>query len=178
MHANQLITTLSQVKERIWTTNLGNTDLEILKRLVTELSSELEVHGAFEKTTAWLCETNQGKKGYKKLCAAHKNRIVSIVREVHGGGPNKNDRFQALQRLGTIPFMFIAASYTVVDISKMARRTFDRLTEVTPKYISTRSLPSGWILRTEFQVAVALSAEIGGDFKRSTCSHSIRYQHH
>jgi hypothetical protein len=178
MHANQLITILSQVKERIWTTNLGNTDLGMLKRLVTELSSELEVHGAFEKTTGWLCETNHERKGYKKLCAAYKNRIASTIKEVHGGGPNKNDRFQALQRLGAIPFMFIAASYTAVDIKKMARRSFDRLTEVTPKYISTRSLPPGWILRTEFQVAVAQSAEIGGDFKRSTCSHSIRYQHH
>lgn len=50
MYANQLITILSQVKEQIWTTNLSNTDLEIVKRLAIELSSKLKVHEAFEKT--------------------------------------------------------------------------------------------------------------------------------
>ena len=72
--------------------------------------------------------------------------------------------------------MFIGASCTVLGITKMAQKTFECLTKVTPKYVSTTALPTNWILREEFQVAVAQSATIGGSLKGSMYAHSSSYQ--
>jgi len=87
MNTHPLLANLNLLKEHIWTTNLSDTDFEACKKMAAEVSSELEVYQALAATAKWLCETNTEKEGYKKLCAAHRNRITNVLKEVHSDRP-------------------------------------------------------------------------------------------
>lgn len=176
MHPHQLLANLSLVTEQLWQTSLGDTDLHSLKKMAAKLSSEVEVYETLTTTTRWLCEPNKKKEGYQKLCTAHKNRITKVLKDVHGDSQETDARIQALRQLDMKTLMFIGASYTVLGIKKMSQKTFECLIKVTPNYISITSLPSEWILREEFRVAVTQSAKLGGSFKRSRHTHFVEYQ--
>jgi hypothetical protein len=176
MPAIQFLANLSLLKERIWTTDLSDREFERCKNIAAELMAELEVYEALADTTRWLCTTNTVNKGYKKSCAARRSRISKVLKEVQCDLPEPKARFQALGQLDVKTLMFIAASYTVLHITKLAQNTFESLIKMGPRYVSKTVLPTDWILREEFQVAVAQSAEPGGTLKRSMYAHSVSYQ--
>jgi hypothetical protein len=173
MPAHQLLADLSQLIELIWTTDFGDTDFKRCKTIAAELKAELEVYGAFTDTTKWLRTTSTEDKSYKKTCAARKTRISKMVKAVEHGSPKPSARFQKLGQLDVETLMFIGASYTVLEITKLAEETFECLIKMGSKRIPRTALPTNWVLREEFQVAVAESAELGGTLKRSMYAHSF-----
>jgi hypothetical protein len=173
MPAHQLLANLGQLKELIWTTNFDDTEFKLCKDIAAELTAELEVYEAFAGTTKWLHTTKTKDKGFKKICAARKTRISKVVKAVQPGPPEPNTRFHALGQLDVETLMFIGASFTVLEITKLAQKTFECLMKMGPKHVPRTALPANWFLREEFRVAVAQSADLGGALKRSMYAHSV-----
>ncbi|KAG9229066.1 hypothetical protein BJ875DRAFT_475856 [Amylocarpus encephaloides] len=57
-------------------------------------------------------------------------------------------------------FLFIAVSYTPLDITKMHRTEFDYLVGNASKFLQVRDLPPKWVFRKEIQIAVAGKADV------------------
>jgi 2-succinyl-5-enolpyruvyl-6-hydroxy-3-cyclohexene-1-carboxylate synthase len=160
MDVSQLLADLDTIKHRIWTANVTKMDFETIREKVHRLNCELQVHEALADTKNWLYETKRPNNRYR-------TKVEKMVMMVHGAVEKPGIRYEMLQSLDMKAFMFVSASYTVLEIKKMSQDVFDCLLEVAPKYVDTITLPSGWMHRTELQTAVAGYAKPGSAFKRS-----------
>ncbi|XP_014550438.1 hypothetical protein COCVIDRAFT_115438 [Bipolaris victoriae FI3] len=165
----KLLADLNTIQSCIWTVSATKTDFEAIRRKLQQLNCELQVHETLADTTRWLHETD-------RLNARYRTRVEKMVTMVHGDEKNPGVRFEMLRSLEMKAFMFVSASYTVLDIRKMSQDVFACLMEMAPKYIDTITLPTGWMHRTELRAAVAGYAKSGTAFKRSIQYHPNKYQ--
>jgi hypothetical protein len=159
MDISQLLANLDTIQNRIWTTSVTKMDYKMIREKIHRLDFELQVHETLTDTKKWLYETKRHNNRYK-------TRVENMVMMVHGAEEKPSERFEMLRSLEMEAFMFVSASYTVLDIKKMHQDMFGGLLEVAPKYVQTSTLPSGWMYRREFQAAVAGYAKPGSAFKR------------
>lgn len=169
MDISQLLADLNTFQGRMWTANATKIDCKQIRKKINRLDCELQVLEALADTKKWLCET----KRCNKRCRSKAEKMVMMV---HGAEERPGIRFKMLQSLDIEAFMFVSASYTVLEIKKMAQDVFDCLLEVAPKYVDMSTLPSGWMHRTELQTAVAGNAKSKSAFKRSMSYYPAEYQ--
>ena len=69
-------------------------------------------------------------------------------------------------------FLFIAVSYTPLEIIKIHRTEFDYLVDNASKFLHLRALPPKWVFRKEIQIAIAGKADLeeAASFRRSSYS--------
>ena len=101
------------------------------------------------------------------------SRLCKFIDILYGSSDNTSaaneSRWQKLRALDCATFLFVAVSYTPLDISKMHRIEFDYLVEHASKYLQAKALPPKWMFRREIQVALAAKAELDNitEFRKS-----------
>ncbi|KAH8706864.1 hypothetical protein GQ44DRAFT_691951 [Phaeosphaeriaceae sp. PMI808] len=161
----QLFQDLDAISERLWDISLENSAFESLKKKVSTLSAQIAVHYALDNT-ALLLE----KEG--SLPLSIQSRLGKFIEALYGTSENPSltnkSRWNELRLLDCESCLFVAESYTPLDISKMHRVEFEYLIAHVPKYLEVRKLPERWMFRREIQVALAEKAELENiaEFKR------------
>jgi hypothetical protein len=167
MQIDDLCTKLDVIGQEVWTSNLQAIDLKKLKEKATRFARELEVLEVFANTLEWLRSADSVEKGCAKRSAAHRGRVQKMMKEVHSTSREPTqERFVRLHHMDMTTFLFIAASYTPLGIQRLDQNVFDCVMKLAPQYVQSWP-PSGWLHRTEFQLAVTASTGKGSEFKRS-----------
>jgi hypothetical protein len=149
MDAQWACKTFESISTAMQTTTLSSEDSKMLKAKVLHLSSDLQLYGDFAKTEAWLSERSAAAP--EELNRVYRLRVASMVRDVYGYNPDP--RLQQLRLLDIATFVFLAATYKSLAITKMARAMFERLMVVTPIYVRKR-LPPGWMFEIEIHLGI------------------------
>jgi len=151
-------------------------DLQRLKEKTARLTHELGVLEMLAKTAQLLKSAGPDEEGNAKRFAPPKSRMQKMIKAVYNSGTEPTlARFVELSLMDIETFLFVAASYTPLGITRLDENAFHCLLELTPQYVE-RWLPPGWLHRTEFQLAVTAGAGKGSKFKRSMCCCSMHRQ--
>jgi hypothetical protein len=157
MAVDQLIQALDKASEQLWETSLDDPAFEILKARCSRLSAQVAVHHALQKTARLIL------KSPKVSLPNAQSRICKFFDALYSGEKTNStleSRWQQLRDLDCKTFLFIAVSYTPLDITKMSRTEFEYLVRNATKYIGTRSLPLDWIFRKEIQLAIVEKSDL------------------
>lgn len=166
MQIDNLYTKLDRIGQEVWTLNLPATELQKLKEKATQFARELEVLEVFAITLEWLRSADSVEK-VSKRSAAHRGRVQKMMKEVQNTNMDlTSERLARLRQMDMKTFLFVAASYTPLGIRRLDQNVFDCVMKLAPQYVQNWA-PRGWLLRTEFQLAVTASAGKGSEFKRS-----------
>lgn len=166
----QLLQDLDSISQRMWDISLDSSAFEPLKKKISTLSAQIAVHHALDNTASQLLE----KKGPSTLPI--QSRLSKFIETLYRASENlsstNKSRWQELRSIDCESFLFIAMSYTPLDISKMHRAEFEYLVQHVPKYLQNKELPVRWMFRREVQVALAEKAELENiaQFKKSELS--------
>lgn len=170
---DQVLAQLDLVKKDISNLKLDDSEYSRLQTKFSEVSSQLAVNQSLSNT---ISELNKDSTPI----ARRQSRIEKFIKVVFGGEkrPSSGDstRWERLHVLDCEPFFLIAASYTPVDVGKMSENDFKCLLATAPTRLN--ELPTGWLFRKEFQLAVAAHAHVGDmpRFKRSMQRRIIEQQ--
>ncbi|KAI1576354.1 hypothetical protein PtrEW13061_010684 [Pyrenophora tritici-repentis] len=166
MHIDDLFTSLDLLGQQVRTTNLHSKDLQKLKENTAQLTHQLEALQELAKTAELLKSAESDQEGNAKRFAPSKSRMQKMIKAVYNTGTEPApERLTSLSRMNIETFLFLAASYTPLGITRLDQNTFDCLVEIAPLYVRSW-LPPGWLHRTEFQLAVTAGAGKGSEFKR------------
>ncbi|GIJ92743.1 hypothetical protein Asppvi_002021 [Aspergillus pseudoviridinutans] len=158
MTVDQLIQALDQVSEQLWETSLDDPTFEILKARCSRLSAQVAVHHALQKTGRLIL-----KSALKDPLPNAQSRICKFFDALYSGektNSTSESRWQQLRDLDCKTFLFIAVSYTPLDITKMNRTEFEYLVRNATKYLEKLSLPLDWIFRKEIQLAIVEKSDL------------------
>jgi hypothetical protein len=152
--AKWLFDELDLIGQGIWDISLDNSAFTVLKQKVSQLSAQIAVHRVFEDTTSQLLTPPASS------ASQIQNRLSKFLDALYGSSEKSNDRWQKLLSLDCATFLFIAISFTPLDITKMHRDEFNYLLECAPKYLQSKPLPPRWMFRRDIQVALAAKADL------------------
>ena len=166
----QMIDRLDAICQQIWDNSLDDPAFDILRQKSLILSAQIAVHQVLQNTAQQLLEPQH---------SAVLSRILNIdwasswMFCTENQTMKKNEaRWQKLRDMDSATFLFIAVSYTPLDITKMHRTEFDYLVGNASKFLQVRDLPPKWVFRKEIQIAVAGKADVEKAATFRTCSYS------
>ncbi|EGD97885.1 hypothetical protein TESG_05388 [Trichophyton tonsurans CBS 112818] len=84
-------------------------------------------------------------------------------------------RWQRLRDLDCELLLFVAVSYTPLDLIKMRQVEFDCLLDFATKYLNENHLPPRWIFRKEIQTAIALKLDLPNLSQFKKRYHSLEF---
>jgi len=163
----QMIEPLDAISQQIWDDSLDDTAFDILRQKTLWLSAQIAVHQVLQNTSRHLLGP-QNSSGLSNS----QSRLGKFIDVLYGKPDNeKNEaRWQKLRDMDCATFLFIAVSYTPLDITKMHRIEFDYLVDNASKFLHVKDLPPRWIFRKEIQIAIAGKADLeeAASFRRSS----------
>ena len=140
-----------------------------MRQKALNLSAQIAVHQVLQNTARQLLGP-QNSAGLSNT----QYRLGKFIDVLYGKPDNeKNEaRWQKLRDMDCATFLFIAVSYTPLDITKMHRTEFDYLVGNASKFLHVKALPPRWIFRKEIQLAIAGKADLeeAANFRRSSYS--------
>jgi len=153
----QMIEPLDAISQQIWDDSLDDTAFDILRQKTLWLSAQIAVHQVLQNTSRHLLGP-QNSSGLSNS----QSRLGKFIDVLYGKPDNeKNEaRWQKLRDMDCATFLFIAVSYTPLDITKMHRIEFDYLVDNASKFLHVKDLPPRWIFRKEIQIAIAGKADL------------------
>jgi hypothetical protein len=167
--AKQIIESLDTISQQIWDDGLDDSAFDILRQKALSLSAQIAVHQVLQSTARHLLGP-QNSPGLLNT----QSRIGKFIDTLYRKPDNeKNEaRWQKLRDMHCAGFLFIAVSYTPLEIIKMHRIEFDYLVGNASKFLHLRSLPLNWVFRKEIQIAIAGKADLeeAANFRRSSYS--------
>lgn len=165
----QIAESLDTASQQIWDDGLDDSAFDILRRKALWLSAQIAVHEVLQNTARHLL----GPQNSSGLLNAQ-SRLGKFIDTLYGKPDNeKNEaRWQKLRDMDCAGFLFIAVSYTPLEITKMHRIEFDYLVGNASKFLQLKALPPKWVFRKEIQIAIAGKADLEGaaSFRRSSYS--------
>jgi len=164
----QITESLDAISEQIWNDSLDDSAFDILAQKASWLSVQIAVHEVLQKTARHLLA--QDPLGLMNA----QSRLGKFIDTVYGKLDYEKfeARWQILRDMDCASFLFIAVSYTPLDISKMNRVEFDYLVSNASKFLRLRAIPPKWVFRKEIQITIAGKADLeeAADFRRSSYS--------
>ncbi|KAF2195973.1 hypothetical protein GQ43DRAFT_436395 [Delitschia confertaspora ATCC 74209] len=155
---HQLLQNLDAISKDLWKLSLNKAVFESLKEKISTLSAQIAVHHVLDNLTSQLLDEQSGST------LLIQNRLSKFIEVLYGTSDNANlttkPRWEELRSLDCESFLFVAASYTPLEISKMHRVEFQYLIVHIPEYLRTKNLPRRWMFRREVQMALAEKAEL------------------
>ncbi|KAF2021830.1 hypothetical protein BU24DRAFT_488168 [Aaosphaeria arxii CBS 175.79] len=155
---------LDLIGKHMWDISLDKSSFSSLKTKISDLEAQIAVHDALQNTVRQLQESGTS------TLTKPQSRVSKFLETLYGNNASATDesRWNSLRCLDCETFLFIAVSYTPMDITKMPRIGFQYLIESAPKYLSKKLLPPRWMFSRELQLGVADKADLAGiaQFKR------------
>ena len=153
----QVLASIDLASEHTWNISLDRSAFQILKGKCSRLSAQIAVHHALQNTMTQLL----GPDSSTPLPNAQ-GRLTKFIDTVYRDRDNVNQnnqpRLAQIRKLDCEPFLFVAISYTPLDIFKMHRTEFDCLLENVDEFLK-RNCSSRWIFRKEIQMALAATSD-------------------
>ncbi|ORY01906.1 hypothetical protein BCR34DRAFT_605762 [Clohesyomyces aquaticus] len=149
---DQVSKSLDLIKEQMWIISVDDSGYSSLRTKISDLLAQVAVHRALARTVRWLQEPNETSKSHEKPLRAFMKAY----------GNKDGPRWDSLRSLGCETLLFIAASWNSAEIEKMSKDEFMSLLNMAPQYLLKKDLPSKWMFRTDFQVAMAANAKYNG----------------
>jgi len=150
---------LDLIGRRLWEISLDSSAFNTLKKKTSRLSAQIAVHQALENAASQLLEP-QGSRPLPNTQGRLSKFLDTLYGSTDNTGTTTESRWQKIRSLDCATFLFIAVSYTPLEISKMHRTEFEYLIENAQKYLQVKSLPPRWMFRREIQMALAGKAEL------------------
>lgn len=141
---------LDSLSALVWRVT-AQSDFNVLSQKVSILSAQIAVHQALEPTSRHLRSVT--------VFPNAQSRLSKFMDTIYGVGEVK-ERFQKLRQFDHATFLFIALSYTPLEITKMNRTEFEYLTQNASEFLQMKQLPPRWIFRDEVQVALASKSSL------------------
>jgi hypothetical protein len=165
----QIIEPLDIISQQIWGDALDDAAFDTLRQRASRLLAQIAVHQVLQNTVRHLLGP-QNSAGLSNT----QSRLGKFIDVLYGKPDNeKNEaRWQKLRDMDCATFLFIAVSYTPLDITKMNRTEFDYLVGNVSKFLHVKGLSPRWIFRKEIQLGIAAKAELeeAASFRRSSYS--------
>ena len=173
--AKQVTESLNAISEQVWDDSLDDLAFDLLAQKVSRLSVQIAVHEVLQKTARHLRAPDS-----PALINAQ-SRVGKFIDTLYGKLDYEKfeARWQILQDMDCSSFLFIAVSYTPLDISKMNRIEFDYLVSNVSKFLRLRAITPKWVFRKEIQMAIAGKADLeeAAEFRRSLDPPSAQETH-
>jgi hypothetical protein len=155
MATQKLCTEIDLISERLWDISLDKQSFEILRQKVKLLSKQIAVHHTLELTASQLLAPQPS------LAAVHESRLSKFMDTVYGDSVDTSDeRWSKLRSVDCQTFLYIAISYTPLEVSKMHREEFKYLLECTSRYLRSKIVPPRWLFSRGIQMTLAGRAHI------------------
>jgi hypothetical protein len=149
---DQVVKSLDLASDHMWKITLDKPAFDTLKTKCSWLSAQVAVHHALQNTVTHLL----GPDGSIPVPQGH---LTKFINAAYGSLEDVNhqnrSRLGQIRKLGCVPFLLIASTYTPLDIFKMNRTEFDYLMENVDKYLNFNYPSWRWIFRKEIQMALA-----------------------
>jgi len=154
----QLLQDLDRISQQVWEICLDDSTFDALRRKSSWLSAQIAVHYALQRTAEQLHEPQNNS--FLPVFQGRLSKFIDTVYGTSDNNPPNETRWQKLRELECTTFLFIAISYTPLDLSKLSRIEFEYLLENAAKYLQVKDLPPRWLFRKEIQVAIAAKADL------------------
>ena len=154
---DQVVESLDLASEHMWKITLNKPAFDTLKRKCSWLSAQAAVHHALQNTVTHLLGPDSSTP-----LPNNQGRLTKFIETAYGSWAHVNQANQSrlgqIRNLDCVPFLFIAVSYTPLDIFKMHRTEFDYLMENVDNYLNSKYPSRRWIFRKEIQMALAATS--------------------
>ncbi|KAK7967614.1 uncharacterized protein PG986_001891 [Apiospora aurea] len=164
MAATAVIKGLDKLGSLVWNVD---SDYDTLHEKVSVISAQIAVHKVLETTVRHLRSD--------ALTQTVQSRLSKFLETVHGPEEAKG-RFENLRNLDCQTFIFVAISFTPLDITKMNRTEFKYLIDNAAKFIRLKAPSQKWMFRDEIQLAIAAKASLKSTINFRKAYHHLEFQ--
>lgn len=139
----------------IWKTSYDDRTWLMLTQRSSALSVQVAVFQVLQSTARSLAAS-------PAITTHAKSRLSKWLQSVYGQSPDNSkveDRWARLRELDCATFLFIALSYTPLEITKMHDTEFRYLQANASKYMCNQRLPPRWIFQKGIQMELAANSD-------------------
>lgn len=141
------------INQVIWDVTLENAQWVNLKQKVFSLFVQAAVHHTLHNAAQLLSKP-------ETIPNRAKSRLAKFIDAVYGPDTKIEKRLGKLTELDCATFLFIAISYTPLELTKLHEAEFNYLVENASKYLSKVKLPPRWMFSKDIQVVIAAKADV------------------
>lgn len=153
----EIIESLDRVKQQVWDDSLDDFAFDTLKLKILKLSAQVRVHQVLQNTARYLREPDQ----HPTFPSIHPRLVKFFDTVFRKPDSERNEvRWEKLRAMNCATFLFIAVSYTPLDITKMSRTEFNYLESNASTFLSKSELSPRWVFRTDIRLLIAEKADL------------------
>ncbi|CZT07028.1 uncharacterized protein RAG0_12619 [Rhynchosporium agropyri] len=146
----QILKGLDLISEQLWEDDLDDVALETLAKKTLKVSAQISVLQTLLSTSRGLLASEDSpgpKTALTRLSKVYKATFVKPSGKFE-------ERWQKLRDIDCETFLFIAISYTDLELTKLNRIEFDYLIDAAREFRTRKQLPSNWMFRRRIRVVI------------------------